>query len=140
MALPLINGINYSSANVNIIIPLLGVAIGVTKISYSKEKTIEDNYALGPDPVSRGFGQNRYTGQISMYKDLYNRIIDLSPDKDPTNLPPFDITVTFGGNTAPFRKETLRAVSFKNVPMSVSSGDTKIPVDIDLAIGNIDFA
>lgn len=135
----LINGVNYSSVNVTVIIPLIGAVVGVTKIEYNKEKTIEDNYGLGADPISRGFGQNKYMGSLTMYKDTWNQIIDASPLKDPLNLPPFEITVVFGGlSTGGFRKETLHMVNFKANPMTVAAGDTKITVDIPLAIGGID--
>lgn len=137
--IPLINGVNYSSANVSVIIPLLGLVIGITEINYSKETAIDDNYALGQDPVSRGFGQNKYSGDISMYKETWNRIIDASPLRDPSGLPIFDIIVTFGGAGVAFRKETLRAVSFKANPMAVKSGDTKFICKIPLAIAGIDF-
>lgn len=136
----LINGVNYSAQNVIVVIPAIGPVVGITKIEYNKEKTIDDNYGLLADPVSRGFGQNKYSGSITLYKDTWNQIIDASPLKDPLSLIPFEITVVFGGlATGGFRKETLHAVSFKANPMSVSSGDTKITVDIPLAIGGIDY-
>lgn len=138
--IPLINGVAYSSANIAVIIPIIGLVTGVAEINYSKEQQIDDNYALSQDPVSRGYGQNKYMADITIYKEVWNRIIDLSPEKDPTKLPFFDITVTFGGPGVPFRKETLRAVNFKNNPMGVKSGDTKITCKINLAVAGIDFA
>ena len=137
--IPLINGINYASANVGIIIPILGAVVGVAEINYSKDQQVDDNYGLGQDAVSRGFGQNKYTADITIYKDVWNRVIDASPERDPAKLPLFDIVVTFGGAGVPFRKETLRAVTFKNNPMAVKSGDTKLTCKIDLAVGGIDF-
>lgn len=140
MTIPLINGVNYSSANITMIVPLIGVVIGVTSINYNMETDIADNYSLGQDPTSRGYGQNKYSGDIEIYKEVWNRIIDASPNKNPMQLPFFDIVVAFGGPGVPFRKETLRAVNFKNNPMGVKSGDTKITCKINLAIGAIDFA
>lgn len=142
--IPLINGINYSSANVNVVLPILGAVVaGIGSINYRKETNIVDNYSLGQDPTSRAFGQNSYTGSVEFYKETWNRIIDLSPERDPSKLPLFDIVVTYGGNfggqAVPFRKETLRAVSFKTNGSGVAAGDTKIMVTVDLAIGGIDF-
>jgi hypothetical protein len=137
--IPLINGVNYASANVNLIIPIVGLVIGISNIEYAKQTAIDDNYALGQDPTSRGFGQNKYTGSITLYKDVWNRIIDVSPLRDPSNIPFFDIVVTFGGPGVPFRKEVLRAVSFKSNPVTVNAGDTKLTCKIDLAIAGIDF-
>jgi hypothetical protein len=138
--IPLINGVAYASANVGVIIPIIGAVTGVIEINYNKEQQIDDNYALQQDPVSRGYGQNKYTGDITLYKEIWNKIIDASPGKDPAKLPFFDIIVTFGGAGVAFRKETLRAVNFKNNPMGVKGGDTKIVCKINLAIAGIDYA
>lgn len=138
--IPLINGVAHASANVGVIIPIIGFVTGVVEINYAKDQQMDDNYALQKDPVSRGYGQNKYTADITFYKDVWNRIIDLSPGKDPANIPFFDIVVTFGGPGVPFRKETLRAVNFKNNPMGVKAGDTKITCKVNLAVGGIDFA
>ena len=138
MAIALANGINYSSVNVQVIIPIVGLVTGITKIEYNKEVQIDDNYSLSQDPTSRGYGQNKYSGSITLFKEIWNRIIDASPLKDPLNLPPFDITIVFGGTaTGGYRKEVLHAVNFKSDPMMVGAGDTKILVDIPLAIGGM---
>ncbi len=139
MAAVLINGINYSSSNVSVILLGFGPLIGVTEINYEKVQTIEDNYELGPEPNSRGYGQNAYTGNVSMYKDLWNSVIDSSPSKDPAKRPMADLIITFGGQGVPFRKETVKAINFKNNPMAVKSGDTKLTCKIDLAVGGIEY-
>lgn len=139
MALPLINGNGYGSANVQVIIPPLGPVIGITAIEYKKDVDIQDNFGLGPDPVSRVYGQNKYTGKIAMYKEVWNKVMSVSPQGDPTLLPPFNIKVIYTAVGQATRVETLRSVSFKTVPVTVNSGDTKMIVDVDLAIGNIDF-
>ena len=142
--IPLINGVNYASANVNIILPIIGAAVaGIQAINYKQETNIVDNYSLAQDPTSRAYGQRTYTGSLEIYKELWNQIIDASPLRDPAQLPFFDIVVTyggnFGGNTVPFRKETLRGCSFKTNGSGIAAGDTKIVVTVDLAIGGIDF-
>ena len=140
MAIALVNGINYSSVNVQVIIPLIGPVIGVTKITATKEKVIEDNYSLGADATSRAYGLNKYSGSISLYWEIVNKIIDKSPLKDPLALPPFEITIILGGSaTGGYRKIVLHACNFTSLSFSVGSGDTKILSDIPLAIGGIDF-
>lgn len=140
---PLINGVNYSSANINVILPIIGAVPGIQSISYSVSTDIMDNYALGQDPVSRGFGQNKPVGSIEIYKETYDRIVAASPNRNPTMLPLFDIVVTFGGflggQAIPFKKEVLRSVTFKSNGTEVKSGDTKIIVKVDLAIAGIEF-
>ena len=137
--IPLINGINYSSANITVIIPVLGAVTGISEVNYAMEQAVDDNYSLGQNPTSRGFGANKYSGDLTIYKDVWNKIIDAAPEKNPMKIMPFDIIVTYGGAGVPFRKETLRAVSFKNNPVGVKAGDTKITCKINLAIGGIDF-
>ena len=55
MATPLINGINYSWANVKVI--LFGVpVVGITKIEYKTKQKKENQYGAGYEPISRGYG------------------------------------------------------------------------------------
>jgi len=138
--IPLINGVQYASANINVIIPGFGViSHGITEINYTTETVIDDNYGLPQDPTGRAYGQNKYSGDISIYKEIWNRIIDGSPLRMPQKLPFIDIVVTYGGAGVPFRKETLRAVNFKNNPVGVKSGDTKLICKIILAVAGIDY-
>lgn len=140
---PLINGVAYSSANINVILPIVGAVPGIQSIVYNQTTDVMENYALGQDPVSRGFGQNKYTGSIEIYKETYDLIVAASPNRNPTMLPFFDIVVTFGGflggQAIPFKKEVLRSVTFKSNGTEVKSGDTKIIVKVDLAIAGIEF-
>ena len=136
---PLINGINYASTNITFIIPIIGAVIGITEINYEAAKAIDDNYSLEADPTSRAYGQNTYKADVTMYKDVWNRIIDASPQRNPSLLPFFDIVIVFGGAGVQIRKEVLRAVNFKNNPMAVKGGDTKLLCKIELAIGGIDY-
>jgi hypothetical protein len=140
---PLINGVSYSSANINVILPIVGAVPGIQSIIYRQDTDVMDNYALGQDPVSRGFGQNKYTGSIEIYKETYDRIVAASPNRNPVMLPLFDIVVTFGGylggQAIPFKKEVLRSVTFKSNGTEVKSGDSKIIVKVDLAIAGIEF-
>lgn len=134
----LINGINYSAANLTIILPIIGALPVVLELNYNKDQKIDDNYALLQDPVSRGYGQNTYTGDVTMYKDAWNLIAAGSPGKDPLKLPPFPITLVFSGPGVQYRKEVLASVNFKNNPFSVKGGDTKLTCKINLAIGGIE--
>jgi hypothetical protein len=51
MATALLNGVNYSSVNITVIIPILGPVIGITMVEYMEEQTIDDNYSLGVNPT-----------------------------------------------------------------------------------------
>jgi hypothetical protein len=138
--IPLINGVQYASANITVIIPLIGpISHGITEINFEKDQQIVDNYGFPQDPIGRAYGQNTYKADITLYKEIWNKIIDASPLRDPSKLPFADIIVVYGGAGIPFRKETLRAINFKNNPMGMKAGDTKILCKINLAVAGIDF-
>lgn len=134
---PIINGVNYSWSNVKL--NLFGVIVnGITEISYSRKQKKENNYGVGVNPVSRGYGNIENEGKITIYLDEWKRIIAASPDKDPLSIKPFDIQVLFGGSSVQFAQDTLRACEFMTDPMDGKQGDSKLMVTIDLVIGAIE--
>lgn len=137
MPTPLINGINYSWANVSL--TLFGVPVtGITKIDYKRKQIKENNYGAGSQPVSRGYGNYEYEGSIEVYLDEWKRIVAASPNRDPLLIAPFDIQVVFGGTGVAVDKDVLRSVEFMEDPLTTSQGDTKIVVSIPLIIGAIE--
>ena len=137
MPTPLINGINYSWANVSL--TLFGVpVVGITKIDYSRKQKKENNYGAGAQPVSRGYGNYEYEGKLEMYLDEWKRIVASAPSRDPLSIAPFDIQVTFAGRGIQAERDVLKAVEFSTDPMAASQGDTKLMVSIDLIIGSIE--
>jgi len=137
MATPLINGINYAWAGVKVV--LFGVpVVGITKISYNAKQKKENNYGIGTEPVSRGYGNVEYEGSIEIYLDEWKRIIASSPNRNPLAISPFDIQVLYGSNAiAPDQVDVLKAVEFMENPLDASQGDTKLVVTIPLIIGAI---
>jgi hypothetical protein len=133
---PLINGINYSWANIQLI--LFGSPIvGITEISYKRSQKKENNYGMGSEPVSRGYGQKTYEGSITIYYDEWKRILASSPNGDPTLIPPFPIQVLFEGTGVSYTVDKLLACEFTEDPMDSKTGDTAIKVKIPLIIGSI---
>lgn len=135
--IPLINGINYSWANITL--TLFGVpVVGITKIEYKRKQKKENNYGIGSQPVSRGYGNYEYEGSIELYVDEWKRIIAASPNRDPLTIAPFDIQVVFAGAGIFAAKDVLRSVEFMEDPLTANQGDTKLMVTIPLIIGLID--
>lgn len=135
--IPLINGINYSWANITF--TLFGVpVVGITKIEYKRKQKKENNYGIGSQPVSRGYGNYEYEGSIELYVDEWKRIIAASPNRDPLAISPFDIQVVFSGTGVTVEKDVLRSCEFMEDPLTASQGDTKLMVSIPLIIGLID--
>lgn len=138
MATPLINGTNYSWAGIKVV--LFGVpVVGITKISYKSKQAKENNYGMGSEPVSRGYGNKEYEGSIEIYTDEWKRIVAASPNRDPLAIAPFDIQVLYGTNAiAPDQKDVLRSVEFMENPLDAKQGDTKLMVTVPLIIAGID--
>jgi hypothetical protein len=136
MSTPLINGINYSWANVNLV--LFGVpVVGITKIDYKRKQKKENNYGVGSQPVSRGYGNYEYEGSIELYLDEWKRIIAAAPNRDPLSIAPFDIQVTFSGRGLTAETDVLKSCEFMEDNFTASQGDTKLMVTVPLIIGAI---
>jgi len=137
MPVPVVNGINYSWANISVI--LFGVpVVGIMGINYKRKQEKKNNYGAGQQPVSRGYGNYEYDGDLELYMDTWKAIIAQSPNRDPTQIPPFDIPVTFSGSGVLVTKDVLRYCEFTEEGMESKSGDTKITIKIPLIIGGID--
>lgn len=134
---PLINGINYSWANVSFV--LFGVpVVGITKIEYKRKQKKENNYGFGSQPISRGYGNYEYEGSIELYLEEWKAIIAFSPQRDPLLIAPFDVSVVYGGSRVTADKDVLRSVEFMEDPLGTNQGDQKILVSIPLIIGSIE--
>jgi len=134
---PIINGINYSWANIKLV--LFGVpVVGITAINYNRKQKKENNYGAGSQPISRGYGNYEYSGDLELYLDEWKNIISASPGRDPLQIAPFQITVLYGSSTINATKDVLRAVEFLEDPFAAKQGDTKLLVKIPLIIGSID--
>lgn len=135
---PIINGINYSWANISLV--LFGVpVVGITKISYKEKQEKKNQYGVGHRPVSRGYGNIEIDGSIELYLDEWRRIIAAAPGNRVLAIPPFDITVIYAaaGNITPAR-DVLRAVEFLEDPFDASQGDNRLLVSVPLVIAQID--
>jgi hypothetical protein len=137
MANPLINGVNYSWSNVKLV--LFGVpVVGITQIEYKRKQKKDNNYGMGTEPISRGYGNKEYEGKITLYREEWNSIIAAAPSRDPLDIPFFDVQVSFSGSRVQTTLDVLRACEFLEDPFTIGQGDTKSMVEIPLIIGLID--
>lgn len=75
---PLINGKSYEYAD--IIVNVLGVPItGITSIEYDIKQNMENIYAAGNKPVSRGYGKFEPTAKITLLMEEIEAITAVSP-------------------------------------------------------------
>lgn len=134
----LINGTNYSWANVSLI--LFGVqVVGITKINYKRKQKKENNYGMGSKPVSRGYGNYEFEGSIELYQDEWQRIVSSSPNQDPFQIAPFDIPIVFDGGQVEPIQHVLRSCEFMEDGFEGDQGATKLMISIPLIIGDIEY-
>jgi len=132
----LVNGVSYSWVHINFI--LYGVPVkGITKITWKKKSDKVNNYGAGPEPVSRGYGRNEYEASIELYREEWQRIIDISPDKDPLSIPPQDVPVVFGGSRVTAKTVVLQAVELLEDAFEANEGDTSLKISVPLIIAGV---
>lgn len=112
---------------------------GITKISYKQTRNKENNYGSNPYAVGRGRGRVEAEGSITIYAEEYARLQELAPDGDITQIPFFDIPVTYFNENLQEITHVLKNVEFKEMGIDVSEGDTKILMEIPLILSHIDF-
>lgn len=133
---PLVNGVNYSWVNVSLI--LFGApVVGIVAIDYKRKQEKKNNYGAGKKPVSRGYGREEYEGSIELYLDEWKAIIAASPNRNPNEIPMFDIPVTFSGDGVLTMKDVLRSCEFMEDAVEMKEGDTRFTVKVPLIIGDI---
>lgn len=136
--LPLINGKSYEYADITCII--LGIPIiGITAIEYSEEAKTENIWATGRFPVSRGVGTIEPTAKITMLMEEVMNIVSAAPTGRIYNIPEFDIIVSYTDLSLIPVVHKIRNCRFKNNKIASATGDTSIPVELDLVISHIEW-
>jgi hypothetical protein len=139
MANPLINGVNYSWGDVQVMLFGSTPLVGITSIEYSEDQDMENNYGAGNFPVGQGYGQFKYTGSIELYKEEINNIIALAPLGKIQLIPAFSIKVVYGNTSQALTIDTLQSCVFMKNPFSAKANDKKMVMKIPLLIGNINW-
>jgi len=135
---PLINGKSYEWAD--IVVNVLGVpVVGITSIEYEERQSMENIYGAGRFPVSRGYGRVEPTAKITLLMEELENIQTVAPQGRIQDIPEFDIVVVYLDAANVTRKHTLKNVRFMNNKRAVNSGDTSIPVELDLIISHIQY-
>ena len=134
---PLINGVNYSWGNIKLI--LFGTpVVGITKIDYKIKQKKENNYGMGYEPISRGYGNKEYEGSIEIYTDELKRIINAAPNRDLMAIPPFEIQVIFENGLGVLQTiDLLKSCEFTEEGLTAAQNDSSLKVTLPLVIGQI---
>ncbi len=135
---PLINGKSYEWAD--IIVNILGVpVVGITAIDYEEKQGMENIYGAGRFPVSRGYGKVEPTAKMTILMEELENIQSVAPNGRLQDIPEFDISIVYLDIANSTRVHKLRNVRFMNNNRRSSSGDTSIPVEIDLVLSHIEW-
>lgn len=134
---PLINGEAYDFASV--VCNILGVPVmSISAINYATKQEKVNNYGAGKYPVSRGRGVKEYEASLDIAMEDIEKLREVAPNGDLTDIPPFDITVSFlkeGANTT----HVLKACEFTEDGVDASQGDTEIKKGFPLMPGSIKY-
>lgn len=135
---PLINGKSYEYADITLIV--LGVPIiGATAVEYGEEANITNVYGTGRYPISRGHGTVEPMAKITLLMEEVMNIVAAAPNGRLHDIPEFDIIVSYTDVSLIPVVHKIRNCRFKNNKIGSSTGDTSIPVDLDLVISHIEF-
>jgi hypothetical protein len=135
---PLINGKSFEWAD--IIVNVLGLPIiGITNIEYEEKQGMENIYGAGRFPVSRGYGKIEPTAKMTILMEELENIQTVAPQGRIQDIPEFDIVVMYVDPALVTRKHVLKNVRFMNNKRASSSGDTSIPVELELIISHIQY-
>jgi len=135
---PLINGKSYEWADI-IVNVLSQPIIGITNIEYEEKQGMENIYGAGRFPVSRGYGKIEPTAKMTILMEELENIQTVAPQGRIQDIPEFDIVVMYVDAALVTRKHVLKNVRFMNNKRASSSGDTSIPVELELIISHIQY-
>jgi len=136
--LPLINGKAYEHADIQVVI--LGLPIvGVTSIDYSDKSEMANVWGSGRFPVSRGYGKYEATATMSILMEEVEQITAAIPTRRLQDIPEFNVIVSFVDLSLITRIHTLRNCRFMTNNRKSATGDTSIPVELELIVSHIDW-
>ncbi|TDN38608.1 hypothetical protein E4631_24050 [Hymenobacter sp. UV11] len=133
----LINGNEYGWAQA--VTTVAGIVVeGITEINYSDKRAKKDNYGAGSKPVSRSYGAYEASGDVTLHMSEVERLTNVAPGRDLTQLGMFDITVTFAPQLgmSPV-KHVLRGCEFTDNMRAMKQGDDKFDVKLTLIVAEI---
>jgi hypothetical protein len=132
---PLINGISYSGASVRVTIS--GVALpGLKAIDFKKKSNKKNVMGSGRNVNSRSYTGFEYEGKLTLLQNDLTALENASPNFDPTQLPPFDLIVSYmEGNIV--KSYTLVAIDFTEWGNSTKTDDDESVSDLPFIFADL---
>ncbi len=135
-----INKFQYDWNNLTII-GLNIVLDQVTKIDFTVNQDMNPNYGRGSEPQTYSYGRVNYSGSMEMYLSQWNTIIKASPSMDPMQIPPFDLSISYGlhnGHGVEAYQTIIHDVQFMGHNKSFSEGETGYKITIPFMMSGIE--
>lgn len=135
---PIINKAAYTHAD--IVINIGGVPIiGVTSIEYSDSQEITPNYSTGHEATSVGFGQVTNEASITVTYEAMQAIQAGSPLGKIQNIDFFPVGINYLTENGVFVRDVLEKCRFKGRSQNSETGNSEIPVTLELFVGQIKY-
>lgn len=130
MALVLKNGVVVGSANISTIIG--GVIVtGIKSIDFKMSRKKENVMGMQAQPVGRGRAEYVYdTCTIEILLEEWKSIVAAAPNRDPFQIPMFDIPVVYDNDVLP--AETINNAEFSAVGRPYKAGDTAMWLSVEI--------
>jgi hypothetical protein len=109
----------------------------ITEINYSRKRERKNNYGAGGEPVSYGLGNFTYEGDITLFVDEIQNILQTAPNRSILEIPPFTITVIFSGSGVPTTTHKLLNVTFTEDPFAAKQNDSALPVKVSFVYAGL---
>jgi len=134
----LINGTAYAWCDITV--NILGVPVaGISAIKYADNQEIEDNFGAGRLPVSRGYGEIKTTGSVSLHSEEVVALQKTVASKRLQDIPPFDIVVSYLPTSGSVTTDILRNAQFKGNGRDAKKGDKMLNVEIELIVSHVEW-
>jgi len=138
---PLINGVEPAWAN--LIVNIAGFPEErLVGIDYGESQNIENIYAMGQNPIARGYGNIEPSASITVLRSAVENIRAASPTGKLQDIAPFDIIVQYipmNAQTGTITTHRLRNCQFTEDKVSLKQGDTKMETSLPLIISHVDW-
>lgn len=136
----LLNGVSYGWGSIQVFMLNKNI-IGCRAINYTMNSETENIYGTGVNPVQRGFGNVTFEGSITLLKEEVVALQKIAPLGDITNIPAFDIMVSYlpGVDATKVVTDTIKKCVFTNNGTTVAQNDKSIEIELTLSIGAIEF-
>ncbi len=106
----------------------------ITGIKYSIKKEKEYLYAKGEDPHAIQSGNKSYEGEITLLQShLEAFLLDLAPDEDLTDYPPFTMVVGYvPKNSLKITTHVLSSVEYTEDTRETKQGDKQMEITLPI--------